>query len=175
MKTQIGYKLFEQDTKGNLYALFIDKKTVMPMDTWMLAGNYPTKGFAVRPGFHIGEGIPSAPWLMSHDGTYKSQRSTYWKRVWAEVEYIADNDYTEGVELFLPDKCFKTMPPKNGFYKFREAGVNRICIIADHMKINRILTEEERQTILANIGYDEQQAFAPYKAALEKRVKNTTK
>ena len=175
MKTQIGYKLFEQDQKGNLYALFIDKKNIMPMNTWMLAGSHPTKGFAVRPGFHIGEGIPSAPWLMSVDGTYKSQRSKYWKRVWAEVEYVAEHDYTTEVELFLPKKCFETTTPKNGFYRFREAGVNRIWIIADQMKINRILSEEERQTILANIGYDEQQAFAPYKAALERRMKNTTK
>lgn len=175
MKTQIGYKLFEQDQNGNLYALFIDKKNVMPINTWMLAGNHPTKGFAVRPGFHIGEGIPSAPWLMSADGTYKSQRSKYWHRVWAEVEYVADIDYTEAVELFLPKKCFETMPPRNGFYRFREAGVNRVWIIADQMKINRVLSENERQQILSDIGYNEEQAFAPYKSALEKRVKNTTK
>ena len=79
MKIRKGYKLFEQDSKGNLYALFIDKKTVMPVGEWLKAENHPTKGFSNRPGYHIGEGIPSAPWLMSCDGTYKRQRSKYWK------------------------------------------------------------------------------------------------
>jgi len=174
MKTQIGYKLFEQDPEGNLYALFIDKKAVMPMGKWLKAQVRPTKGFSQRPGFHIGEGIPSAPWLMSADGTYKSQRSKYWKRIWAEVEYVAEHDYTDRVAS-LPHKCFQVETPHNGFYKFRETGVNRIWIIADKMKINHVLTEEERQEILRNIGYDEASAFAPYKAALEKRIKNTTK
>lgn len=39
------------------------------------------------------------------------------------------------------------------------------------MKINHILTEEERQQILKDMNYDESVAFAPYKAAFEKRMK----
>lgn len=170
MKIRKGYKLFEQDSKGNLYALFIDKKTVMPVGEWLKAENHPTKGFGLRPGYHIGEGIPSAPWLMSFDGTYKSQRSKYWKRVWAEVWYVADKDYTEEV-LRLPKKCFVDRTPENGFYKFRETGCNRIWIIADQMKIERILTEEERMEILKSIGYDEALAFEPYRQAMAKRMK----
>ena len=169
MKTKIGYKLFEQDEQGNLYALFIDKNTIMPVDEWLQAGIFPTKGFSVRPGYHIGE-IPSAPWLMSADGTYKSQRRKYWRRVFAEVEYIVEHDYTETVQVF-PDKCMKYNLPTDGFYFFREAGVGRIWIIADKMKINRVLTEEERQNILMEMKYDEEEAFAPYKAAFEKRAK----
>ena len=165
-----GFKLFEQDHKGNLYALFIDKKTVMPVGKWLKAENHPTKGFGPRPGYHIGEGIPSAPWLMSFDGTYKSQRSKYWKRVWAEVWYVADIDYTEEV-LQLPKKCFVDKLPENGFYKFRETGINRIWIIADQMKIGKLLTEEERMEILKNIGYDEAAAFEPYRQAMTKRMK----
>lgn len=46
METRKGYKLFEQDPKGNLYALFIDKKTVMPVGEWLKAENHPTKGFS---------------------------------------------------------------------------------------------------------------------------------
>lgn len=169
MTIKRGYKLFEQDSKGNLYALFIDKKTNMPIGEWLKAGNYPTKGFAARPGYHIGQ-ICSAPWLMSADGTYKSQRSKYWRRVWAEVEYIADIDYTSIVEN-LPKKCFVDKLPENGYYKFRETGCNRIWIIADQMRITRILSEEERQNILKEANYDEMEAFEPYRQAMAKRMK----
>ena len=169
MKTKIGYKLFEQDEQGNLYALFIDKNTIMPVGEWLNAGIYPTKGFSVRPGYHIGE-IPSAPWLMSADGTYKSQRRKYWKRVYAEVEYVSEIDYTDLVKQ-IPEKCMKHNTPTDGFYFFKEAGVGRIWVIADKMKINRVLTEEERQNILREMKYDEDEAFAPYKAAFEKRAK----
>lgn len=169
MNVNRGYKLFEQDSEGNLYALFIDKKTNMPIGEWLKAGNYPTKGFAARPGYHIGQ-ICSAPWLMSADGTYKSQRSKYWRRVWAEVEYIADIDYTPIVET-LPKKCFVDRLPENGYYKFRETGCNRIWIIADQMKIVRVLSEEERQRILNEANYDEMEAFEPYRQAMAKRMK----
>ena len=169
MNINRGYKLFEQDSEGNLYALFIDKKTNMPIGEWLKAGNYPTKGFAARPGYHIGQ-ICSAPWLMSFDGTYKSQRSKYWKRVWAEVEYVADIDYTSVVET-LPKKCFVDKLPENGYYKFRETGCNRIWIITDQMRITRILSEGERMKILNEMNYDEQEAFEPYRQAMAKRMK----
>ena len=169
MTIKNGYKLFEQDSEGNLYALFIDKKTNMPVGEWLKAGNFPTKGFAARPGYHIGQ-ICSAPWLMSADGTYKSQRSKYWRRVWAEVEYVADVDYTSIVET-LPKKCFVDKLPENGYYKFRETGCNRIWIIADQMRITRILSEEERQNILKEANYDEMEAFEPYRQAMVKRMK----
>lgn len=168
MKTNKGYKLFECDEYGNLYALFIDKNTTMPIGEWLQAGIYPTKGFSVRPGFHIGE-IPSAPWLMSANGTYKSQRRKYWKRVWAEVEYIAEHDYTESVKVF-PDKCMKHTLPTDGFYFFKEAGVGRVWIIADKMRITRVLTENERMEVLKDMEYDEAKAFEPYKVAFEKRA-----
>lgn len=169
MTIKNGYKLFEQDSEGNLYALFIDKKTNMPVGEWLKAGNFPTKGFAARPGYHIGQ-ICSAPWLMSANGTYKSQRSKYWRRVWAEVEYVADVDYTSIVET-LPKKCFVDKLPENGYYKFRETGCNRIWIIADQMRITRILSEEERQKILNEANYDEMEAFEPYRQAMAKRMK----
>ena len=91
------------------------------------------------------------------------------KRVWCEVEYVADVDYTKEV-LQLPKKCFTDRLPYGGFYNFRESG-DRLWIIADRIKITRILTEQERLKILESIGYDEAEAFAPYKAAFEKRMK----
>ena len=170
MKINKGFKLFEMDDKGDLHALFIDKRTTMPIGSWIKAGVFPTKGFSVRPGFHIGE-ICSAPWLMSADGTYKSQRSKKWKRVWAEVEYIANCNYTEEVKD-MPGKCMKNELPSDGFYFFREAGVGRIWIIADQMRITRILSEEERLEILKEMDYDEEQMFAPYKEVFERRKKS---
>lgn len=165
-----GFKLFEMDTMGSLHPLFIDKKTVYPVGKWIKAGNFPTKGYSARPGLHVGQ-ICSAPWLMSADGTYKSQRSKYWKRVWCEVEYNATVDYTSVTET-LPKKCFVDKVPENGFYKFRETGCNRIWIITDRIKITRILTEDERMEILRSMDYNEQEAFAPYKAAMDKRMKH---
>ena len=169
MKILRGYKLFEQDPMGNLYPLFIGKKEVMPIGEWIKAKILPTKGFSVRPGLHLGE-ICSAPWLMSADGTYKSQRSKYWKRVWVLCEYIAENDYSEEVEL-LPKKCFQDRLPENGFYKFKEAGLNRIWVICDQIRIIKVLSEEERLNILKELNYNEKVAFEPYRKAMAKRMK----
>jgi hypothetical protein len=169
MKIAKGYKLFEQDQDGNLYALFIDKKTIMPIGEWLKAGNYPTKGFAARPGYHIGAEMPSAPWLMSADGTYKSQRGKRFRRVWCEVEYVADVDYTEEV-LRQPKKCFTDRLPDGGFYNFRESG-NRLWIIADRIKVTKVISEAERMEILSKMNYDEREAFEPYRQAMAKRMK----
>ena len=115
MNIQTGYKLFEMDSNGRLLPLFINKNEETPMNEWVMAEiveHHP--GFAHRPGWHIGTGVPSAPWLMGADGTYKSQRGKRFKRVWCEVEYVADVDYTPVVES-LPKKCFTDRLPDGGF------------------------------------------------------------
>ena len=168
MNKEKYYKLFEMDRFGNLYPLFIDKKTIYPMGQWIQAENHPTAGYAKRPGIHVGQ-ICSAPWLMSADGVYKSQRGKHWKRVWCEVECNTTIDYTNIVEQ-LPKKCFVDHIPENGFYKFRETGCNRVWIITDKIKIIRMIDEEERNQILMNMGYDEEKEFGPYRKAFEKRM-----
>ena len=170
MKILRGWKLFEMDSKGRLFPLFIGKNEETPMDRWVMAEIIMEhKGFAHRPGWHIGTGVPSAPWLMSADGTYKSQRGKKFRRVWCEVWYIADIDYTEEVSK-LKKKCFTDRLPDGGFYNFRESG-NRLWIIADRIKVTRILTEEERMEILKEMNYDEAAAFEPYRQAMAKRMK----
>ena len=169
MKTIKTYKLFEMNQNGELFALFIGKNRPFPIGEWTNAEILPTKGFSVRPGFHSGE-ICSAPWLMSHDGKYKSQRSKYWKRVWVECEIIADIDYTEEA-LKTKKKCFSDQLPKNGFYKFKEAGLNRIWFVSERIKISRILSEEERQQILKDMNYNEKEVAKPYLEAIRKRMK----
>ena len=170
MKIKTGYKLFEMREEGKLFPLFIGKNEETPMNEWVMAeiiDYHP--GFAHRPGWHLGTQIPAAPWLMSADGIYKSQRGKRFKRVWCEVEYVADVDYTEEV-VNLPKKCFVDRLPDGGFYNFRESG-NRLWVIADRIRVTKILSEQERQQILREKNYNEEEAFAPYKAAFEKRMK----
>lgn len=66
-----GYKLFECK-EGVLYPLFIDKREPVPIGIWLEAKAIPTKGFAPRPGWHIGE-IPDAPWLKCREGYDETQ------------------------------------------------------------------------------------------------------
>lgn len=165
-----GWKLFEMRDDGKLFPLFISKTTETPMNEWVMAEiieHHPN--FAHRPGWHLGAELPSAPWLMGLDGTYKSQRGKRFRRVWCEVEYVADFDYTVIVEK-LPHKCFTDRLPDGGFYRFRESG-NRLWVIADRIRITRVITEEERQQILKDMGYDEAAAFEPYRQAMMKRMK----
>ena len=168
MKINKGYKLFEQREDGKLFPLFIGKTKETPMHKWVMAEIVMEhKGFAHRPGWHIGSQLPSAPWLMGADGTYRSQRGKRFKRVWCEVEYVADVNYTEEVKR-LPKKCFIDKLPDNGYYEFKESG-DRLWIIADRIKITKIISENERQEILKEMNYDEEHAFLPYKARFENR------
>ena len=171
MKIGRGWKIFEMDTMGNLYPLFLDNNTTYPIGEWIQAEEHYSNKFAPRPGLHLGL-IPSAPWLMSYgkngNGYYKGRRKG-WKRVWAEVEYDCTVDYTEEVSQ-LPKKCFTDRIPKNGWYFFKEFG-KATWIITDKIKILMVVSEEERQHILQEVGYDEVEAFEPYKRALEKRMK----
>lgn len=169
MKIKRGWKLFEMRDDGKLFPLFIGKTKETPMNEWVKGEIIPTNKFSVRPGWHLSTTIPSAPWLMGADGTYKSQRGKRFRRVWCEVEYVADVDYTDMVQK-LPKKCFVDRLPDNGFYNFRESG-NRLWVIADRIKIIRILEENERMDILNSIGYDEKEAFEPYRVAMAKRMK----
>lgn len=170
MIAKIGYKLFEEDAKGKLHPLFIDHNSVVPKRKWIHASFVPTKGFAARGGWHIGD-IPDAPWLKSYDGTdcgcYKGRWKTG-KRVWCLVKYNATNDYNEEVAA-LPKKCFDDKIPENGYYFFREAGKGTWSITSDIMIVKK-LTETERQEVLRKRNYDEAEAFAKYKAAFEKRM-----
>lgn len=70
-----GYKLFRKRKDGTLGPLFINRKQVIPIDSWLPAGVYPTKGYALRPGWHV-TSKRSAPHLTS-----KKE-----KRVWKKVE-----------------------------------------------------------------------------------------
>jgi len=74
-----AYKLVRMMKDGSLASLFINPRDRLPMDTWLEAECYPTKGFAVRPGWHC-TAKPNAPHLSIKG------------RVWVEVEI---DNYTE--------------------------------------------------------------------------------
>lgn len=73
-----AFKLLRIKKDGNLYPLFIDKTTPTPVGVWLKAECHPTKGFAVRKGWHCCF-KPVAPHL-------KKQLATGEKRVWVECE-----------------------------------------------------------------------------------------
>ena len=68
-----AYKLLSLRRDNTLGSLFIDTHRVLSPGVWYVAGEYPTKGFAVRYGWHVML-LPEAPHL--------SKRG----RVWANVE-----------------------------------------------------------------------------------------
>lgn len=74
----IAYKLLRYKKDGKLYPLFINKKTSTPIGVWIDAECHPTKGFAVRKGWHCTL-KPVAPHL-------KMKLKSGELRVWVEVE-----------------------------------------------------------------------------------------
>lgn len=79
----IAYKLLR--TKNNkLYPLFINRQEETQLGVWCDAKCYPTKGFAIRQGWHCTL-KPEAPHL-------KTELKSGEKRVWVKCE-IEDYEY----------------------------------------------------------------------------------
>ena len=78
-----AYKMVRKLSDGKLYPLFINKTEPTPIGKWMKAECYPTKGFAIRQGWHCCF-QPIAPHL-------KETLANGEQRVWVEVEI---EDYT---------------------------------------------------------------------------------
>ena len=68
-----AYKLMEVRKDGTLRTLFINRRKVIPINTWLEAEDHPTNGYAHRPGWHC-TFKPVAPHLSPKN------------RVWVEVE-----------------------------------------------------------------------------------------
>lgn len=110
-----AYKLLRIKKDGKLYPLFINKTVETPIREWMVAECFPTKGFAVRQGWHCCF-KPIAPHL-------KTELKNGEKRVWVECE----------VEDF---ESYNRPESQGGAW-----------ILAQRMKINRVLTMEEVEEI----------------------------
>ncbi|MBP3328245.1 MAG: hypothetical protein J6L91_04995 [Clostridia bacterium] len=79
---------------------------------------------------------------------------------------MADVDYSDEVSQ-LNKKCFTDRLPDGGFYRFKESG-DRLWVIADRLKVVKILTEKERRKILDDANYDEVESVKPYVRRLTK-------
>jgi hypothetical protein len=76
----VAYKLFRRRRDGSLGPLFINRKLRVPLNQWLEAESCPTRGYALRPGWHCTL-QPIAPHLSTRG------------RVWCQVE-------VQGVEEF---------------------------------------------------------------------------
>ena len=74
-----AYKLVRKMSDGSISPLFINKKSRLPLNKWMKAESYPTKGFAYRKGWHCTL-KPIAPHLSTKN------------RVWIKVD-IKDYEF----------------------------------------------------------------------------------
>lgn len=137
-KTVKAYKLFRtlRGRPGELFPLFIDKSSPVPVGEWIEAEYHPTKGFAQRPGWHVGR-APQAAHLMKKDGSLPSDR------VWAEVEIPADVDW-QPIADQSKTKDITGETPAGGFYRFkRPFNQGGEWLIAGALKVNRLLTVDE--------------------------------
>ena len=84
-----AYKLVRKMKDGSLSSLFINKTCRLPIGEYIQAQNNPTKGFAVRQGWHCTV-KPHAPHLvMNPKGDVP--------RVWVEVDVIDYEFFTRPV------------------------------------------------------------------------------
>ena len=76
--SQKAYKLLRLGRDGLLYPLFISRLVPTPIGVWMPSECHPTRGFAVRQGWHCCF-KPIAPHL-------REVLASGERRVWCEVE-----------------------------------------------------------------------------------------
>lgn len=75
----VAYKLFRLRKDGSLGSLFINRKERIPIGKWLPAENHPTKGYTLRPRWHV-TSKPVAPHLSEKD------------RIWMKISI---KDYIE--------------------------------------------------------------------------------
>jgi hypothetical protein len=111
----IAYKLLRQRKNGTLSPLFINKSSVLPLGIWMDADFIPTRGFALRPGWHLTP-TPSAPHLAMNG------------RVWVECE--VDGNQVEPDLTQIPSGWYTWPRPKQQGGEWIIAGrikINKFC------------------------------------------------
>lgn len=97
---KIAYKLFRELKSGEITSLFINKSRKLPYDKWLDSSCYPTKGFAVRAGWHCTES-PNAPHLSMK---LKSGEIRVWKKVLIEDYKEFKRPENQGGLWFLAKK-----------------------------------------------------------------------
>ena len=91
----IGWKLFRQMKDGSIASLFIDKKKRYTPGIWYNAENHPTKGFKVRPGFHV---------CVSPNAPHLSEKGRVWKMVVIDDVEMLERPMSQGGYWYLAQK-----------------------------------------------------------------------
>ena len=164
MSTRKGYKMFRL-VDEKLYPLYVlaDKETVM--NEWLDAEEGPMKDgkvksklgkLAYRPGWHIAE-IPNSPWIGKKDRNGELIRRA--NNVWCEVEYHTDKNYQPEARengwragKWSSQRAYLKHIPVGGYYKFKTNTNGDTWIISGEIKVNRILSNEEVDTICRENG-----------------------
>lgn len=160
-KTVKAYKLFRTKGDGKLYPLFVHADKPVPMGEWLEAEEGPqgkAEGkvksklgdLAYRPGWHAGD-LPMATHIGGKsDPSLKKPDYRPDNHVWAEVEMAADKDWQsvadsrgKGVKAHITDQV-----PYGGFYRYKtNPNMTGNWLIGGHMKVNRVLPDEEVKAI----------------------------
>jgi hypothetical protein len=157
------YKLFKVKN-GKLYPLYVEADRWMEMGKWLraqvgeLADATHVKAsgcggkLSLRPGFHSTL-IPFTDWIgvKMPDGRLAQRKNT----VWCECEIYDEIDYTLEAERngwrngkFNAQKACLSKIPEYGFYEYKtNNNAYGTWYIADRIKVNRILTDEEVERI----------------------------
>jgi hypothetical protein len=96
----IAYKLMKLRKNGTLGALFIGAKNVVPVGQWLKSECIPTKGFAVRQGWHC-TFTPYAPHLSKNP---KNGCARVWVKVEVENFSTYDRPESQGGQWILADR-----------------------------------------------------------------------
>jgi hypothetical protein len=165
-KTQKAYKLFRTKGDGKLYPLFVHADKPVPMGQWLEAEEGPqgkAQGrvkskigdLAYRPGWHAGD-LPIATHIGGKsDPSLKKPDYRPDNHVWAEIEMAADKDWQaeadsrgKGVKAHITDQV-----PLGGFYRYKtNPNMTGNWLIGGHMKVNRVLSDDEVQAINDQAG-----------------------
>lgn len=160
-KTQKAYKLFRTKGDGKLYPLFVHADKPVEMGKWLEAEEGPqgkAQGkvksklgdLAYRPGWHAGD-LPIATHIGGKsDPSLKKPDYRPDNHVWAEVEMAADKDWQaeadsrgKGVKAHITDQV-----PLKGFYRYKtNPNMTGNWLIGGHMKVNRVLSDDEVKQI----------------------------
>lgn len=132
----IAYKLLRQYADGSLGSLFIARKERFPLNTKLHATSHPTKGYALRPGFHCVT-TPSAPHLSTD------------KRVWAKCQIDGPSVTPIMLNYFVTrQQNDPSQPHFDCWYHFkRPAHQSGFWIIASNLTILELLPIESTSAL----------------------------
>ncbi len=192
-KSVTAYKLFRVDPKqpGKLFPLFVNSTTPVGTGEWIAAeigeaapdsktGKRKVKSklgpLAFRPGWHGGD-LPVATHIGSRAGgptpTYRPAN-----QVWAEVEMPDDVDWqskanaaakkNKNGEVMARTAHITDQLPKGGHYRYKtNPNMTGEWMIAGEMKVNRVLSDAEVESINSAAGVSDLPRASPRVDSIE--------